>query len=93
MKCLALSRDNLTKILGNQFKSIMYRNLERWAFERNKLFSKLTKIQREKIIDTIKLVNYQAGEVIFAKGTVCGKKVIVVIEGAIKKVFFSNYFE
>jgi len=70
----------------------MYRNLERWAFERNKLFSKLTKIQIEKIIDTIKLANYQAGEVVFAKGTTVGKKIIVVIEGAIKKAQISFLF-
>ncbi len=87
-----MGRDNLTKILGEQFKRVMYRNIERWAFERNKTFSKLTKIQIEKAIDSMKVTDLEAGEVVFPKGTVCGKKIVVVIEGAVKKVIIQKIF-
>ena len=88
MKCLALSRENLTQILGIQFKTIMYKNLERWALQRNKLFSNLTKVQVEKTIDAMRIVHYKAGDVFFNKGALGGQRIIVVIEGEIKKVRF-----
>jgi len=85
VKCLALSRENLTKILGPQFKTIMHKNQGRWAFERNKLFSKLTKIQIERLLEVAKLVPRKNGDVIYVKGTSGNQKIVVVIEGAIKK--------
>jgi len=43
VKCLALGRDSLTKILGDQVHVVTFRNLQKWAFEKNALLSKLTK--------------------------------------------------
>jgi len=85
VKCLALSRENLTKILGPQFKTIMHKNQGRWAFERNKLFCKLTKLQIERLLEVAKLVQHKAGDVIYLKGTSGNQKIVVVIEGALKK--------
>ena len=90
MKCLALGRDTLTRILGDQVQVITFRNLQKWAFEKNNLFTKLTKIQIEKIIDAMKITNYKAGDIIYHKGALCNQKVIVVIEGSIKKAKFGN---
>jgi len=50
---LALSRDDLTRILGNKIQSIMYSNLQRWAFERHVILNKLTKLQVERIISNM----------------------------------------
>ena len=86
VKCLALGRDTLTRILGDQVQVITFRNLQKWAFEKNNLFTKLTKIQIEKIIDAMKITNYKAGDIIYHKGALCNQKVIIVIEGSIKKV-------
>ena len=41
VKCLALGRDTLTKILGDQVHAVTFRNLQKWAFEKNNLLSKL----------------------------------------------------
>lgn len=90
MKCLALGRDTLTRILGDQVQVITFRNLQKWAFEKNNLFTKLTKIQIEKIIDAMKITNYKAGDIIYHKGSLCNQKIIVVIEGSIKKAKFGN---
>jgi len=43
VKCLTLSRDTLTKVLGDQVHSITFKNLQKWAFEKNMYLSKLTK--------------------------------------------------
>jgi len=64
----------------------MFRNLQRWAFERNKLFKQLTKIQIERVIEAMKLQNYQAESRIYQKGTLGSQKIIVVLEGSVKKV-------
>ena len=35
VKCLALGRDTLTKVLGDQVHVVTFRNLQKWAFEKN----------------------------------------------------------
>lgn len=90
VKCLALGRDTLTRILGDQVQVITFRNLQKWAFEKNNLFSKLTKIQIEKIIDAMKISNYKAGDPIYHKGSLCNQKIIIIIEGSIKKAKFGT---
>lgn len=84
--CLALGRDTLTKVLGDQVQVITFRNLQKWAIEKDEMLSQLTKIQIEKTVDHMKISNYKAGSVIFAKGTPCNTKIVIVIEGALKKV-------
>lgn len=83
--CLALGRDTLTKILGDQVQIITFRNVQKWAFEKNPLLSQLSKIMIEKIVEAMKISNYKNGDVIVKKGSPCNSKLIVVIEGGIKK--------
>ena len=45
VKCLSLGRDTATEILGDQVQIITFRNIIKWAFEKNALIVKLTKIQ------------------------------------------------
>ena len=68
VKCLALGRDTLTKILGDQVHVVTFRNLQKWAFEKNPLLSKLNKTQVEKILDVMKISSYKAGDIILKKG-------------------------
>ena len=86
VKCLALGRDTLTRILGDQVQTITFKNLQKWAFEKNNLLKKLTKIQIEKVIDNMVMANKIAGDVCFRKGTLCNQKIIIIIEGTLKKV-------
>ena len=85
VKCLALGRDTLTRILGDQVQVVTFRNLQKWAFEKNAILSKLLKSQVEKILDMMKITNYKAGDIILKKGTSANQKIIVIIEGSLKK--------
>jgi len=92
VKCLALGRDTLTKILGDQVQVITFRNLQKWAFEKNAILSKLLKTQIEKVLDVMKISNFKAGDVILKKGSAANQKIIVIVEGALKKVLiFFNF--
>lgn len=44
VKCLALGRDNLIKILGDKVQLIFYGNKMRWSFEKSPVLSRLTKL-------------------------------------------------
>ncbi|KRX03427.1 Protein kinase-like domain [Pseudocohnilembus persalinus] len=85
VKCLALGRDTLTKILGDQVHAVTFRNLQKWAFEKNNLLTKLNKAQIDKVLDVMKISSYKAGDIIMKKGTIANQKIVVIIEGSLKK--------
>ena len=86
VKCLSLGRDTATEILGDQVQIITFRNIIKWAFEKNALIVKLTKIQIEKLCDSAKFVNKKVGDIIYSKGTLLSQKIIIVLEGSLRKV-------
>lgn len=65
---------------------ITFKNQQKWALEKSPILSKLTKTQIEKVVDVMKIMNYKAGEVIYAKSSFCHQKIVAIIEGALKKV-------
>ena len=88
VKCLSLGRDTVTEILGDQVQFITFRNIIKWAFEKNTLIGKLTKIQIEKLCDSAIFINKKAEDIIYAKGSLLSQKIIIVLEGSLKKVSF-----
>jgi cGMP-dependent protein kinase len=42
VKCLALGRDALTSILGDQVQTIVFRNIQKWAFDKSSILNKFT---------------------------------------------------
>lgn len=82
MRCLALSREALTNILGDKIQVIMYNNLMKWAIEKNPILGKLTKIQIEKIVANSKQVTYQKNQSVFTAGQKC-EKLVLLLEGAL----------
>ncbi len=78
---MGLGRDVIKGILGDQVQVIVFKNIQRWAFEKHTILSKLTKIQREKIIDSMKYVNYKENECLVKAGNPFNIKILVVIEG------------
>jgi cGMP-dependent protein kinase len=90
VKCLSLGRDTLTKILGDQVQIITFRNIQKWAFEKNAILSKLTKIQIEKILDNTKYSNKKAGEIVYSKNQLGSSKLVIVIEGSLKKSKYNS---
>jgi cGMP-dependent protein kinase len=85
VRCLALGRDVLTQILGDQIQVITFKNTMRWAFEKNRKLMKLTTSQVEKIIEQMQIVQLKKGDVVFSKGEKCNK-FIVMLEGNLKNV-------
>ncbi len=65
---------------------ITFRNLQKWAFDKNPILSKLLKNQIEKVLDVMKISNYKASDVVFKKGSSSTQKIIVVVEGSLKRV-------
>ncbi|CAD8072813.1 unnamed protein product [Paramecium primaurelia] len=80
VKCVALGRENLTKILGDKVQIIIFSNIMRWSFEKSEVLKQLSKIQLEKIAQRAKIDNYKKGQVILEAGKACDK-LIVVLEG------------
>ena len=74
------------RILGDQIQVIATRNLQKWAFERSPVLSKLTRIQMERVFDAMKTKNYKDGEVVIKKGSKAGERVFIVMEGELKLV-------
>lgn len=86
VKCLALGREILTKILGAQIQIITFKNLMKWAFEKNRSLMKLTSIQIEKIMDTMEIQQIKKGDLVYPKGEIC-QKFVIVLEGCLEAVF------
>ncbi|CAD8067231.1 unnamed protein product [Paramecium primaurelia] len=75
---LALSRDDLTRILGDKIQTIMFLNLQRWAFERHPILKQLTKLQVERIVSNMEQKQFKQGEVILEKGQKCTHLIVVL---------------
>lgn len=80
-KCLALGRDQLTKLLGDKVEIIIYRNILKWALEKAEGFKDLSKSQKEKLLDSLLVTPKQEKEVIIAKGQKKKANLIVVLDG------------
>lgn len=84
--CLVLGRDTLNRILGDKVYDITFKNFIKWAFEKNPLLSKLNKSQTDKVIESMKISAFKANESIFRKGVSGFQKIVVIIEGSLKKL-------
>eukprot|EP01017_Pseudomicrothorax_dubius_P023633 TRINITY_DN2520_c0_g1_i2.p1 TRINITY_DN2520_c0_g1~~TRINITY_DN2520_c0_g1_i2.p1 ORF type:complete len:815 (+),score=191.06 TRINITY_DN2520_c0_g1_i2:35-2479(+) len=84
VKVLALGRDTVTSVLGDQIHVITFKNIQKWALEKNALLSKLTKSQIEKVVENMKIINYKGGDVVFQRGSPC-TKLVMIVEGTLKK--------
>ncbi|KAL4498348.1 hypothetical protein ABPG72_013154 [Tetrahymena utriculariae] len=82
VRCIALGRDTIQKVLGDKIQVVMYNNVMRWAFEKNNILARFTKIQIEKIINASSQIQYKKGDLIFKKEQPC-KKLIFVLESCL----------
>lgn len=59
----------------------------KWAIEKSNHLSKLPKEQIEKILDLMKITSFKSGNVVVKKNSenMNNQKIIIVIEGALKK--------
>lgn len=77
---LSLGRTNIVRILGGKVQSVVFSNLQRWAFEKKPLLKQLTKLQLEKIAQHAKHYELPRGQALFQKNEKVDK-LIVMLEG------------
>nr|CAH69660.1 cGMP-dependent protein kinase 13-1 [Paramecium tetraurelia] len=90
VRCLSLSKDDIQKILGQKIQTVKYINTQKWALQQNPILGKLTSIQIEKIIQTVRQVHYEKNEIIVKVGQPC-LKVYIVLEGEIATIPSNKY--
>lgn len=85
VKCLSITRENLTKVLGTSLQKIIYRNTLRIAFTKAESINKLTREQQEKIIDRMTIVSYTKGAIVIESGSKIGRSLYVIVKGSLVK--------
>lgn len=81
--CIALSREDLIRILGAQIQDIILCNYGRWGFQNNKSLNSLSNLQIEKVLNIMKLVKVKKGETILCSGERY-KDILVVVDVQLK---------
>ncbi|KAM3131653.1 hypothetical protein pb186bvf_016184 [Paramecium bursaria] len=78
VRCLVISRDELTKILGDKIQVVMYANKQVWAIQKHPKLGQLTTLQIQKIVQSTNQFNYKNDQSVF-EDTV--EKLVIVLKG------------
>lgn len=84
VKCVAIGRDRLSKVLGTQLQQIIYQNSKRMALDRSEVLCKLDSAQSFKLIQSLRVESYPKGRVIVPVGFGKGAKLFIVLRGKLK---------
>ena len=82
--CLSIGREDLRKVLGNHLQQIIYVNTMRIALERSQFLRRLTKEQRDKLIQVMHVESYRSGQVVAPATAQMGSKLWVVLKGTLR---------
>lgn len=74
VKCLAIDRETLRRVLGSRIQSIIHQNSIRIAFAKSQVFSVLTSEQVLHVCETAPRKEFQSGDVVIPAGTVKGRQ-------------------
>ncbi|CAD8125704.1 unnamed protein product [Paramecium sonneborni] len=78
VRCLVITRDELTKILGDKIQVIMFTNKQIWAIEKHQVLGQLTELQIQKIVQNMNQFNYEQGAIVFEERV---QKLVIVLRG------------
>ena len=78
---ISIGRSRLNEVLGNHLEFILFRNSQRIALDKSKVFSSLSNKQKEAIIDASVVRKYTTGSVVVSRGTAKSVKMLVLIKG------------
>jgi cGMP-dependent protein kinase len=81
--CLAIGRESLNEVLGDQFATIIYRGSINIALENDEILSKLHKEQIRSISSVMTISRFSAGDIIIPKDTCYAHSLIIVLKGSI----------
>lgn len=83
---MVIARDTLKDILGKNLQEVIYGNSDKWALQKSSVFSRLSTINMEKILQScIERKTLEAGEVIMYKGKPANK-IVICNDGEIEYV-------
>jgi CRP-like cAMP-binding protein len=86
--CFSVSLENLKKLLGEDYRKILYFKFIKYAFSKSvflKGFNNNNDTNLEKIFDLFTIKNFEKNKIVFTKNSEC-KKINVIIEGSLVKV-------
>lgn len=89
-KVIAVARDKIASILGGHIQDLIYKSFLRWKFSMHPTVSKLTRLQRERLIEICTYRTVREGERIICTGHKV-KCAIIVINGRSSKVSCSLF--
>ena len=81
VKCVAIGRDRLTKVLGTQLQQIIYQNSKRMALDRSEVLSKLDLDQSLRLITNLRVESYSKSSIVIRAGTRKADKLLVILKG------------
>lgn len=84
-KVLALGRDTIQQLLGDQVQSIIYKNSCKWALQKSQLFGKLPVGVIEKLLETVQFKSLKKGQPVFQKNEKVGMLAIVAEGSAVNE--------
>ena len=76
--CMAISRDTISSVFGKNIENVFYKNIVTWNFEKNEILKKITKIQIERIFESMVIELKKRNEVLFQVATEL-KSLIVIL--------------
>ena len=84
VKCLTISRDELTNLYGTSLQLIIHKNSQQIAIDKNESLKKLTKTQVEHLMNCAVIKEYKDKEIILSAGSLKSEKMIILIKGGIE---------
>ena len=78
MVCQVLGRETLAKIIGVDFREVMFKNYVKSIIQKNRMLFNLLKRDEDVFFDGMRLQYKKTNEVVFKKGTTVQKLLIIM---------------
>ena len=88
--CQVLGRETLAKIIGADFRDVMFRNYVKSIVQKNRVLFSLLKRDEDSFFEGMRVQHKKTNEVVFKKGSTV-QKLLVIMEGKLKKFRSANY--
>ncbi|CAG9330353.1 unnamed protein product [Blepharisma stoltei] len=82
--CIAIGREKLIRVLGNNLHQIIYKNSQKIAIDKSKSLSQLTTEQTNSLIAAMEIKTFEAGIRVVSRGSVKGRQLVIVLKGKLK---------
>lgn len=84
LHCIALEKRFVFSIFSTQLDQFIYQNSMRIALDRSKYLQGLSWIQKERIVDALRLTTYSYDEIVISEGTQRGCSLWIVLNGSLR---------